>query len=206
MKTNFDINIPSIPSKIIKFKIQDIKSTAFGSQRGRFNENKGFLTKKFIESFNNFREKEQKTQPEPDTEAESQLSTSKHERSELEYRFLIPEEKKYMLHHYEKYKNYEAPIQKQTKYDRGFSFYKTDSLARNAGNRQSSHSIDEHALTDNFYFPNHREKVVEGEVKKYVQPSCIFKNETRKRVYSKMEKAVNAIPGPGTYIFPPAAK
>ena len=54
MKTNFDINIPSIPSKRIKFKIQDIKTTVFGSQRNRFNENKTFLTQKFIESFNNF--------------------------------------------------------------------------------------------------------------------------------------------------------
>jgi len=36
MKTNFDINIPSIPGKIIKFKIQDIKSTAFGTQKNRF--------------------------------------------------------------------------------------------------------------------------------------------------------------------------
>lgn len=57
MKTNFDISIPSIPTKTIKFKIQDIKNTAFGSQRNRFLENKGFLTKKFVESFSNFAEK-----------------------------------------------------------------------------------------------------------------------------------------------------
>lgn len=128
MKTNFDINIPSIPSKIIKFKIQDIKSTAFGSQRGRFNENKGFLTKKFVESFNNFKEKPITTDA-AETQAQSRVS-SKPDRSELEYRFLIPEEKKYMLHHYEKYKNYEAPVLKETKYDRGYSFYKTDAMAR----------------------------------------------------------------------------
>jgi hypothetical protein len=48
MKTNFDISIPSIPTKSIKFKIQDIKNTAFGSQRTRFQENKAFLTKKFV--------------------------------------------------------------------------------------------------------------------------------------------------------------
>jgi hypothetical protein len=40
MKTHFDISIPSIPGKMIKFKIQDIKTTAFGSQKNRFNENK----------------------------------------------------------------------------------------------------------------------------------------------------------------------
>jgi hypothetical protein len=57
MKTNFDISIPSIPTKRIKFKIQDIKNTAFGSQKNRFKEDKSFLTKKFIESFNNFKEK-----------------------------------------------------------------------------------------------------------------------------------------------------
>lgn len=54
MRTNFDISIPSIPTRTIKFKIQDIKSTAFGSQRNRFIDNKSFLTKKFIESFANF--------------------------------------------------------------------------------------------------------------------------------------------------------
>ncbi len=110
MKTNFDINIPSIPSNIIKFKIQDIKSTAFGSQRGRFNENKGFLTKKFIESFNNFHQKPPPSPPTTTAPDDSRLSTQV--RSEAEYRFLIPEEKKYMLHHYEKYKDYEAPLLK----------------------------------------------------------------------------------------------
>jgi hypothetical protein len=48
MKPNFDISLPSIPGKTIKFKIQDIKQTAFGSQKSRFNDNKKGLTKKFI--------------------------------------------------------------------------------------------------------------------------------------------------------------
>jgi hypothetical protein len=76
MKTNFDINIPSIPSNIIKFKIQDIKSTAFGSQRGRFNENKGFLTKKFIESFNNFHQKQPPSTPTTTAANEESRATS----------------------------------------------------------------------------------------------------------------------------------
>ena len=54
MKTNFDISLPSIPGKTIKFKIQDIKTAAFGSQKARFLDKKSNLTKKFIESFNNF--------------------------------------------------------------------------------------------------------------------------------------------------------
>ena len=54
MKTNFDISLPSIPGKSIKFKIQDIKAAAFGSQKARFPDNKSGLTKKFIDSFNNF--------------------------------------------------------------------------------------------------------------------------------------------------------
>ena len=37
MKTNFDISLPTIPGKLMKFKIQDIKQTAFGSQKTRFN-------------------------------------------------------------------------------------------------------------------------------------------------------------------------
>jgi hypothetical protein len=48
MKTNFEINLPSIPGKCIKFKIQDIKSSAFGIQKPRFPDNKSNLTKKFI--------------------------------------------------------------------------------------------------------------------------------------------------------------
>ena len=54
MKANFDISLPSIPGKGIKFKIQDIKSTAFGTQKARFPDNKSLLTKKFVESFSNF--------------------------------------------------------------------------------------------------------------------------------------------------------
>lgn len=54
MKANFEISLPSIPGKSIKFKIQDIKSAAFGVQKTRFPDNKANLTKKFIESFQNF--------------------------------------------------------------------------------------------------------------------------------------------------------
>jgi hypothetical protein len=54
MKTNFDISLPSIPGNVIKFKIQDIKSAAFGSQKARFADQKSILTQKFIDSFHNF--------------------------------------------------------------------------------------------------------------------------------------------------------
>jgi hypothetical protein len=56
MKPNFEISLPSIPGKSIKFKIQDIKHSAFGSKKSRFTDNKKGLTKKFIDSFNNFHE------------------------------------------------------------------------------------------------------------------------------------------------------
>jgi hypothetical protein len=36
MQNSFTINIPSIPSKRIKFKIQDVKQQGFGSQKIRF--------------------------------------------------------------------------------------------------------------------------------------------------------------------------
>lgn len=48
MKASFEINLPSIPGKNIKFKIQDIKSSAFGAQKARFPDNKTILTKKFV--------------------------------------------------------------------------------------------------------------------------------------------------------------
>lgn len=92
MKTNFDISIPSIPTRTIKFKIQDIKSTAFGSQRNRFLENKAFLTKKFVESFNNFSEKP-RLKPDHEELETSDGSRVIHTdaRMEQEYRFMIPE-------------------------------------------------------------------------------------------------------------------
>ena len=67
MKTNFDINLPTIPGKLIKFKIQDIKNKAFGSQATRFKDNKTALTKKFIESFSNFHQ----NHPEPEDDRET---------------------------------------------------------------------------------------------------------------------------------------
>ena len=45
---NFEINLPTIPSKRIRFKIQDIKASAFGSEKIRFPERKSFLTKRFV--------------------------------------------------------------------------------------------------------------------------------------------------------------
>lgn len=209
MKTNFDINIPSIPTRMIKFKIQDIKTTAFGSQRNRFHDNKTFLTKKFIESFQNFHQPAPKDSDAAETEAESRVSRGV--RSEQEYRFLVPEERKYMLHHYDKYKNYEAPIQKETKYDRGYTFYRTDpSLPKPAdttvGERQEKTlSIIDNSLVDNFYFTSERQANTKPIVK-HVMPTCVFKNETRNRVFSKLEKISAKMPGPGAYYNPQPVK
>jgi hypothetical protein len=36
LRSNFEVSIPSIPGRRIKYKIQDIKSSAFGSQQERF--------------------------------------------------------------------------------------------------------------------------------------------------------------------------
>lgn len=48
MKANFDINLPSIPGKNIRFKIQDVNTAAFWTQKARFNDNKALLTKNFV--------------------------------------------------------------------------------------------------------------------------------------------------------------
>ena len=79
MRTNFDINMPSIPTKMIKFKIQDIKNSACGSQRNRFQENKAFLTKKFVESFHNFTPKKDPPPPTPPSTSQSSHVGSKSE-------------------------------------------------------------------------------------------------------------------------------
>jgi hypothetical protein len=54
VRSNFEVSVPSIPGRRIRFKIQDIKASGFGSQQERFARNKVFLTKHFIGSFNNF--------------------------------------------------------------------------------------------------------------------------------------------------------
>ncbi|CAM6002820.1 unnamed protein product [Sphagnum balticum] len=54
MQGSFAINIPSIPSKAIRFKVQDVKTRSFGSQKQRFPEDKTYLTERFVNSFSNF--------------------------------------------------------------------------------------------------------------------------------------------------------
>jgi hypothetical protein len=158
MKNNFDINIPSIPSRGIKFKIQDIKTTAFGSQKNRFNENKSFLTKKFIESFSNFKEKVVEKEKEMETETEAESKAESGRVGKQEYRVFIPEEKKYMLYHLDKYKHYEAPILKETKYNRGYSFYRTQNeLSSTHKHREQSYSM-ENPVSDSYFFPANKPK------------------------------------------------
>jgi len=44
MKANFRINLPSIPSSVIKFKVQDYKTEGFLSKDIRFSNDKSRLT------------------------------------------------------------------------------------------------------------------------------------------------------------------
>lgn len=43
MQGNFTINLPSIPSALIRFKIQDVKGKAFNIKEARFKDNKSYL-------------------------------------------------------------------------------------------------------------------------------------------------------------------
>lgn len=53
MAANFKINIPSIPTNRIRFKVQDVREQGFLTKDNRFKDNKEYLTKKFINSFTN---------------------------------------------------------------------------------------------------------------------------------------------------------
>ena len=117
------------------------------------------------------------------------------EAKEQEYRLFIPEEKKHMLHHLDKYKDYKVPILKETKYNRGYSFYKTDSALHAASQKTSN---DTTAVSDNFFFPPQRERQSKGHRSVSMAPSCVFKNETRQRVYLKQDALLNRL-GPGHY-------
>ena len=57
-----------------------------------------------------------------------------------------------MLHHFEKYKNYQAPLAGTT-YDKGYSFNKHDeSVPKQQLNRTMNESIPHHPLIDNSFF------------------------------------------------------
>lgn len=106
-----------------------------------------------------------------------------------------------MLHHLDKYKDYQPPILKETKYNRGYSFYKTDiSLLENHKRDHSVSTVQNNGVSDNFFFPSTKERIIKEHKSKSDAPSCVFKNETRARAYLKLEAQANKI-GPGYYKF-----
>lgn len=107
----FDITLPSIPGKNIKFKIQDIKSIGFSRQAPRFKEDKTFLTKRFIDSFKNFQEKNDADESEAETKI-SLCCSCMTEKPADEFRYIVPETKKYLVPKYEEMKNY-TPSEKK---------------------------------------------------------------------------------------------
>ena len=65
------------------------------------------------------------------------------------------------------------------------------------GNSYSSANEHNNTVSENYFFPNTRIKEATGDVKiKKNIPSSMFKNETRDRVYTKIEDKVNSL-GPG---------
>jgi len=60
MQQNFTINIPTIPSKRILFKIQNNKFKGFDAKEGRFKDNMSYLSSHFVNSFPNLHPAETK--------------------------------------------------------------------------------------------------------------------------------------------------
>lgn len=50
---NFNINIPSIPSNRMLFKIQNNRLKGFQAKDGRFKDNMSYLAQHFVNSFPN---------------------------------------------------------------------------------------------------------------------------------------------------------
>lgn len=126
MKANFDISLPSIPGKSIKFKIQDIKSSAFGSQKSRFPDNKSLLTKKFVESFSNFHEPKPdeaftKKDDDQDTMAESDY-LSKSRQREIKFRTMVSDHKKFLIPAFNQAKKEERETKTSVNPGLSFSF------------------------------------------------------------------------------------
>ena len=63
-----------------------------------------------------------------------------------------------MLHDFDKYKNYQPPIVLETKYNRGYSFYKTGISLHHPPARDNSFSAPNNEVSDNFFFPSKREQ------------------------------------------------
>ena len=92
------------------------------------------------------------------------------------------------------------PILKETKYNRGYSFYKTDTSLLNPPktykNKDRSVSIQNSTVSDSFFFPKARERSSVPKKTHEGIPSCVFKNETRNRVYTKLDAQASKL-GPG---------
>ncbi len=75
MQGNFNINMPSIPTTKMLFKIQDVKAKGFNARESRFKDNKTYLTGRFISSFGNLFPPTPKKEIERNSEQSTNLSS-----------------------------------------------------------------------------------------------------------------------------------
>lgn len=129
---NFNINIPSIPSKRILFKIQDNKLKGFTQKEGRFKDNLSYLQQHFIQSFSNLHPASPTSKQTDEnrsgisTKMSSNQSSSFCRESQHNYRMLVPDNKKNLLMKYEEqYRHYLPTVKKDYSLHKGYSFGKS---------------------------------------------------------------------------------
>jgi hypothetical protein len=192
---NFSINMPSIPSGSIQFKIQDAKFKGFSSKETRFKDNMSFLASHFINTFPNIMPIKPAPSEKDSSITNSQISTSlsrNFQKENSNFRLMVGDDKKNLLLKYEEeYKNYVPEIPLEKKYDKGFSFGKSyirDTLdseiqkfpSQNLGDRNES-------IIDNYYFSNNKteESVDEDEDEKIMLEKRREENILKKRVVKR---------------------
>lgn len=144
--------MPSIPSKVLKFKIQDVRMKGFSTKDARFKDDKEYLTKRFINSFANLQPKQKVVE---ETKSEPSTSLSRCFREEQDnYRWMVSDDKKNLLIKYEDhYKTYQPPL---PPLDAGkqYSFPRAgqkDSLDYELKQYQSQIMSEDKSI-DNYYF------------------------------------------------------
>ena len=96
---NFSINIPSIPTNKIQFKIQNSKFKGFNQKELRFKDNLSYLTEHFINSFPNLNLPSSPKKEEEDNV--SKISTNNSfsfgKKSSDSFRMMVSDNKKNLL-------------------------------------------------------------------------------------------------------------
>jgi hypothetical protein len=92
----FKINLPSIPGKAIRLRVQDVTQKGFLGREHRFHSDKSKLTSEFTETFDNLHRAQ--TPPEPEEyEKQSRSTVASYHTESPPVRYVMPEYKNVLM-------------------------------------------------------------------------------------------------------------